>query len=92
MTIAVSITEFRQKISDYLAQARAGHTILLKDKKKGETVAEVIGKKKFDPKTFGIALKDAMGTFTAENHQEWKTKRHVIKWVEKTRKEADRTL
>ncbi len=92
MTITVSISEFRQNISDYLARAQAGHTILLKDEKKGRTVAEVVGKKKFDPVAFGKALRAAAGVFTAKNHPEWRTKRQVIRWVEKSRQEAERSF
>lgn len=92
MTITVSISKFRQHISDYLARAKAGDIIILKDEKKDETVAEVVGKKKFDLKRFQESLKKAAGVFTAKNHPEWKTKRDVIRWVERERAEADRTF
>lgn len=92
MTITVSISQFRQNISDYLDQARAGTTIILKDEKRGEDVAEIVGKKKFDMVSFKQTLRKVAGTFTAKNHPEWRTKRDVIRWVEKTRKAADRTF
>lgn len=92
MTITVSISQFRQNISDYLEKAKAGNTIVLKDEKKGEEIAQVVGKKKFDPESFGRALKAAAGTFTAKNHPEWRTKKQVISWVEKSRAEADRSF
>lgn len=92
MTITVSITQFRQNISDYLIKAREGHTIVLKDEKKDKKVAELVGKKRFDPVAFGKALKAASGVFTAKNHPEWRTKRDVIRWVERERKKADRTF
>ena len=92
MTITVSISQFRQNISKYIEQAQAGHIIVLRDKKKDETVAELTGKKKFDPIAFGKALKAAAGTFTAKNHPEWRTKKDVIRWVAKERKAADRTF
>ncbi len=92
MTITVSISDFRQNISDYLAKARAGDTIVLKDEKKNEEVAELIGKKKWDAVAFRKALHEAAGVFTAKNHPEWRTKRDVIRWVEKSRKAADRTF
>lgn len=92
MTITVSISEFRQNIAQYLARTKAGHTVMLKDEKKGEIIATLVGKKKFDPVAFGRALKSAAGTFTAKNHPEWRTKKDVIRWVEKSRQEAERTF
>ncbi|OGG02294.1 hypothetical protein A2W14_01020 [Candidatus Gottesmanbacteria bacterium RBG_16_37_8] len=90
MNITVSISEFRQNISEYLAKARAGDTIILKDNKKNEEVAEIVGSKKWDPIAFRKALHEAAGVFTAKNHPEWRTKRDVIRWVEKSRKDAER--
>lgn len=92
MTITVSISQFRQNISDYLSRVKAGNTIILKDEKKDEVVAEIVGKKKFDLESFKRTLRKTAGTFTAENHPEWKTKKDVIRWVEESRKAADRTF
>lgn len=92
MTITVSISKFRQNISDYLAQVQTGHTIILKDEKKGKEMATVAVKKKFDPVSFTKALKSAAGSLTAENHPEWRTKRQVIKWVEESRAFAERKV
>ncbi len=90
MTITVSISEFRQNISDYLARAQAGHTILLKDEKKGHAVAEVKGKKKFDPVTFQETLKKVAGTISAKDHPEWATPKKISQWLRKSRKAAER--
>lgn len=92
MTITVSISDFRQNIAQYLAQTKAGHTLLLKDNKKGEIIATLTGRKKFNPEVFGRTLRSVAGTFTAKNHPEWKTKKNVIRWVEKSRKLADRSF
>ena len=92
MTITVSISEFRQNISDYLEQAKAGDIIVLKDEKRGKEVAQITGKKEFDPKRFWKTLKKHAGMLTAENHPEWRTKRDIIRWVEKSRAAADRTF
>lgn len=86
MNITVSISEFRQNISEYLAKAQAGDTIILKNEKKDEEIAEVIGTRKWDPVAFGKALRAAAGVFTAKNHPEWRTKRDVIRWVENSRR------
>ena len=92
MTIVVSISQFRQHIADYIEKARSGNTVILQDEKKGQEIIQLVGKKTFNPETFGKALSAASGVFTAENHPEWKTKEDVIKWVEKGRKSADRSF
>lgn len=92
MTIVVSISQFRQHIAEYIAKAKEGHAVIIKDKKKDQKIVELVGKKHFNPKTFGQALKNAAGIFTAENHPEWTTKQEVINWVQKGRKAADRNF
>lgn len=92
MTITVSISQFRQNISSYLAQVQAGNTVVLKDEKKEEEIAQLTGKKKFDLVAFKRTLRKVAGTFTAKNHPEWRTKRDVIRWVEEGRKAADRSF
>lgn len=92
MTITVSISEFRQHISDYLARVKTGDIIILKDEKKEEDVARIVSQKQFDPKRFWKTLKKVSGIFTAKNHPEWRTKRDVIRWVEQGRAAADRTF
>ncbi len=92
MTITVSISDFRQNISDYISQVQAGNTVVLKDEKKGIEVAEMKGKKQFDPVAFDRALRRAAGVFTAKNHPEWRTKRDIVRWLEKSRKADDRNF
>ena len=92
MTITVSISDFRQNISEYLSQIQNGDRIILIDKKKKKEVAQLVTQKKFNPETFGRALREAAGVFTAKRHPEWRTKRQVIAWVEKGRREADRNF
>lgn len=90
MTLTVSVSQFRQHIADYIAKAKDGYTVILKDAKKNEEIVQIRAKKKFNPETFGKSLKLASGVFTAEKHPEWKTKKDVIKWLQKSRKAADR--
>lgn len=90
MTLTVSVSQFRQHIADYIAKAKDGYTVILKDEKKNEEIVRLLAKKQFNPETFGKSLKQASGVFTAKNHPEWKTKRDVIKWLTKSRKAADR--
>jgi len=92
MTFTVSISEFRNNLSEYLEKVSHGTTILVRDEKKDRVVAEVVGKKEFDPVAFRRSLKAAAGVFTAKNHPEWRTKKDVIKWLEKERSAADRTF
>jgi len=92
MTTTVSISQFRQNISSYLDQVKKGDTIILKDEKKDEEIAQILGKKRFDLESFKKTLRRVAGTFTVESHPEWKTKRDVIKWVEASRRAADRTF
>lgn len=90
MTLIVSISQFRQNIADYIVKAKEGHTILLKDEKKGQQIAQLVGRKEFNPQTFEKALRAASGIFTAENHPEWRTKKDIIRWLRKERLAAER--
>ncbi len=92
MTMNVSVGQFRQNVAEYIAKAKAGHTIVLVDEKKGQQLVQIVGRKMFDPEAFGKALKSAAGVFTSKNHPEWRTKNDVIKWVEHGRKAADRSF
>ncbi len=90
MTLTVSVSEFRNNISDYLDKVAHGSRVLIRDEKKDKLVAEVVAKKEFNPVAFQQSLHKAAGVFTAKNHPEWRTKKDVISWLEKERKAADR--
>lgn len=90
MTITVSVSQFRQHISEYIAKAQEGYAVILKDEKKDQQLVQLVSKKKFNPVIFERVLKEAAGIFTAENHPEWRTKNDVIKWVKKERLASDR--
>lgn len=92
MTITVSISQFRQNIAAYIEKLKAGDTVILQDEKKNQTVAQLVRKKNFNAKAFGDALHAATGVLTTKNHPEWATKADVMKWLEKERKNADRTF
>ena len=85
MTITVSISQYRQHIADYLLRNREGHTITIKDEKRGEVIADVIPRRKFDPIAYSAMLDRVAGTFTAKNHPEWATKKKVERWLRKGR-------
>ena len=92
MTLTVSIGKFRQNIADYIAKAKEGHIIVLKDEKKGQEIGQLVGKKTFNPQTFENAIHNVSGIFSAKKHPEWKTKHDVIKWVKQGRQIADRNF
>ena len=92
MTIIVSINQFRQNMADYIAKAKEGYTVILKDEKKDEQIVELVKKKVFNSETFEKALSAATGIFTEENHPEWKTKKDVITWLEEGRNASDRSF
>lgn len=90
MTLTVSISELRSNISDYLERVAKGTTLLVRDDKKGKTVAQITQTPSFDKDAYEKALRKAAGVFTAENHPEWRTKKDVINWVRKNRLANDR--
>jgi len=92
MTLVVSISEFRQHIAEYIAKVQAGHKVILRDEKKDMEVVELSRRNSFDPLTYGKALEQAAGVFTAKNHPEWKTKKDVINWLQKERKKSERVF
>lgn len=92
MTLTVPISEFRNNISDYLNKVSGGARLIIKDEKKDKLIAEVIGKKEFDPVAFEKAVRKAAGVFTAKNHPEWVTRAKISKWLEKTRLANQRSV
>lgn len=92
MTLTVSISQLRSNLAQYLEKVDDGTNILVRDEKKDRLIAEIVGKKQFDPESFERALRKAAGVFTAKNHPEWRTKKDVIRWLEKTRKESERNF
>ena len=90
MTLTVSVSELRNNLAQYLERVSNGANLLVRDAKKDKLVAELVGKKEFDPVRFEKSLRAATGVFTAKNHPEWRTKKDVIKWLENTRKASER--
>lgn len=85
MTTTVSISQFRNNISDYLNQVTKGDQIIIRDEKKDAPIAQLTKTKTFDKYAFERSLRKAAGVFTAKNHPEWKTKKDVIKWTQENR-------
>lgn len=92
MTLTVSISELRNNLAQYLERVANGVNLLVRDEKKDRLVAELVGKKEFNPDSFEETLQAAAGVFSAKNHPEWATKKDVIKWLENTRRASDRNF
>lgn len=92
MTLTVSISELRSNLAEYLERVANGANLLVRDEKKDQLVAELVGKKEFDPDAYELAMRKAAGVFTAENHPEWATKKDINKWLEKQRLASDRNF
>lgn len=90
MTLTVSISELRNNLAEYLERVANGANLLVRDEKKEKLVAELVGKKEFNPVSFKKALRAAAGVFTIKNHPEWRTKRDVIRWLKKERLASER--
>ena len=90
MTLTVSVSELRSNLAQYLERVANGTSLFVRDEKKNRLIAELVGKKEFDPDRFEKALRAAGGVFTAKNHPEWATKKDVIKWLEKERLASER--
>lgn len=90
MTLTVSVSELRSNLAQYLDKVANGDNLFVRDEKKDKLVAELIGRKEFDPGRFERALRRSAGVFTAKNHPEWATKQDVIKWLRETRKASER--
>lgn len=88
----VSISQFRQDLSKYLAYVQRGATVVVKDEKTNQEIAEVIGKKTWDGQAYIAMLDRVAGTFTAKNHPEWATKQKVERWLRKSRLADERTF
>lgn len=92
MTLTVSISKFRNNISEYLSKVVSGSRVILRDEKKNITIVEITPLTSFDKKSFEKSLRKAAGIFMAKNHPEWKTKSDVIKWLRKNRIENQRVF
>lgn len=92
MTLTVSVSEFRTNLAQYLEQVANGANLFIRDEKKNRLLAEIAGKREFNPDNFGKALKAASGIFTSQNHPEWQTKKDVVSWLKNTRKTSDRSF
>ena len=92
MTLTVSVSEFRNNISEYLNKVADGTRVFIRDGKRKETIAQITHSFSFDPDAYEQTMRKAAGVFTAKNHPEWATKLKVIKWLRKSRLSDDRSF
>lgn len=85
MMLTVSVSDLRGNISKYLELVMKGTRVLIRDEKKGKTIAQITKAPSFDKDAFEKNLRKTAGVFRAENHPEWKTKNDVITWVRQNR-------
>lgn len=90
MTVTVSISDFRSRLTDYLEQASHGHTILIQDEKRRSPVAQLIGHKKFQPSAYQSMLTRVAGSLTASSHPEWATSAKITHWLKRQRLASER--
>jgi len=69
-----------------------GTRVLIRDEKKGITIAEITHTSTFDKDTYEKTLRKAAGTFSKESHPEWNTEGSIIKWVTKNRLSDERSI
>lgn len=88
MTWTVSISDFRNNLSDYLAYMQRGDNLIIKNEKRDEEVMQIVSRK-FDQKKYyedySKMLKKVAGTFSAKKHPEWATIEKTEKWLQKSR-------
>lgn len=92
MTLTVSVSELRNNISLYLERVVKGTRVLIRDEKRDVTVAQITQMSSFDKSMYEKLLREASGTFSSQNHPEWKTKSDVVRWVRKSRLFDQRTF
>ena len=95
MTHVISISDLRNSLSDYLFKVKLGDSLVIKDEKKDEEIAEIIPRKKFDQKKYAASYKRMLKNLkgiSAKDHPEWATRAKVEKWLRQTRMNAERSF
>ncbi|KKQ74173.1 MAG: hypothetical protein US96_C0039G0009 [Candidatus Woesebacteria bacterium GW2011_GWB1_38_5b] len=77
-------------MSKYLDKVRRGDRVIIRDEKKGAAIAQITALPFFDKESYQKSLKKASGIFSSEAHPEWKTKKGVMAWLNKSRLADDR--
>lgn len=92
MTLTVSVSDLRNNISSYLEKVMKGTRVLIRDEKKGITIAEITHTSSFDKDTYEKMLRKVAGIFSKESHPEWSTQETVSNWVIKNRLSDERSF
>ena len=88
----VSVSELRNNMSHYLDRVVKGTCVLIRDEKRGITIAQLTKTSAFDKDTYEKTLRRSAGVFSEDNHPEWKTKAAVTSWLEKIRLADERSF
>lgn len=75
MNTIVSVSDFRDNLTDYLGLLQTGNKIVIKDARKDKTIVELTSStpKKFDWDTYLKEVKKLAGSnFLAGDEQDWK--------------------
>lgn len=92
MTLTVSVSDLRNNISNYLEKVIKGARVVVRDEKRGITIAEIIHTSTFDKDTYEKTLRKVAGIFSAGNHPEWCTRKNVGNWLTKNRLSDERVF
>lgn len=90
--VAVSISDFRTGIADYLRLAVQGRSVIITDKKRGISIAKLVAEKQFDPSAYRAMLHRVAGAFTAARHPYWRTPAKLENWLRASRLADDRRV
>ncbi len=90
MTVIVSISELRNNFASYLDKVVKGTRVVIRDKKKGASIAQITHTSSFDKNGYEKTLRKSAGILSDKNHPEWRTKTNVSQWVEKSRLSDER--
>jgi hypothetical protein len=69
-----------------------GTRVVVRDEKRGITIAEIIHASSFDKNAYEKTLRKVAGIFSAENHPEWNTQRNISNWVTENRLSDERAF
>lgn len=92
MTITASVTQLRDNMAWYMDSVSKGTSVLVKDEKRGVELARITSTKRHNKVAYENTLRKVAGVFSDERHREWKTKEDVIDWVNKSRRDSERSF
>lgn len=92
MLISASISQFRNNIALYLERVVNGVSVVIRDEKKGYTIAKILPVSTFDSTVYGQILQKYAGSISQEAHPEWSTEQTIQDWLHRTRLSDERNF